>query len=90
MIKIVSAQYNGDYSICIVFSDGMTGIYDLKPLLFSYETPLTVPLREIAHFRNFFLQSGALCWKNGLELDPLAIYRDIEISGTLSQIKQAA
>ena len=90
MIKILSAQYNGDYCISFEFSDGTTGVYDLKPLLFSYETTLTVPLRDMTHFRKFFLQSGALCWKNGLELDPLAIYRDIEQAGTLHQIKKAA
>ncbi len=90
MIKILSAQYSGDYCINLEFSDGATGSYDLKQLLFLYETTLTVPLRDIAQFEKFFLRSGALCWKNGLELDPLAIYRDIEQTGMLYQIKNAA
>lgn len=90
MIKILCAQYDGDYCISCEFSDGTTGVYDLKQLLFSYETPLTVPLRDITNFRSFFLQSGALCWKNGLELDPLAIHRALEQAGKLYRIKKAA
>ena len=90
MIKILSAQYSGDYCIYFEFSDGATGTYDLKQLLFLYETALTVPLRDIVQFKKFFLRSGALCWKNGLELDPLAIYRDIQQTGMLYQIKNAA
>ena len=90
MIKILSAQYSGGYCVNLEFSDGASGSYDLKQLLFLYETTLTVPLRDIAQFKKFFLRSGALCWKNGLELDPLAIYRDIEQTGMLYQIKNAA
>jgi Protein of unknown function (DUF2442) len=90
MIKILSAQYIGVYSINCDFSDETTGVYDLKPLLFAYETALTVPLRDFAHFKNFFLRSGALCWKNGLELDPLAIYQEMEQVGTLYHSKKAA
>lgn len=90
MIKIVSAQYNGDYCIDLEFSDGASGTYDLKQLLFLYDTTLTIPLRDFEQFKKFFLHSGALCWKNGLELDPLAIYRDIEQAGMLYQIKNAA
>ena len=90
MIKIVSAHYGKAYCICFEFSDGMTGVYDLKPLLFTHETTLTVPLRDIANFKNFFLQSGALCWKNGFELDPLAMYRELEQAGKLCRIEKAA
>lgn len=90
MIKILSAHYNSDYSVTCDFSDGSTGVYDLRQLLFSHETPITVPLRDIANFRMFFIQSGALCWKNGLELDPIAIYRELEQAGKLDHVKRAA
>lgn len=90
MIKILSAQWSKDYAVSCEFSDGATGNYDLRELLFSHETPLTIPLRDIANFKMFFLQSGALCWKNGLELDPLAIYRELEQTGKLYHIKKAA
>ena len=90
MIKLLSAQHTGEYSIYCEFSDETTGVYDLKTLLFAYETVLTIPLRDSAHFKNFFLRSGALCWKNGLELDPLAIYQEMEQAGTLYHSKKAA
>ncbi len=90
MIKILCAQYDAGYCISCEFSDGTAGAYDLKTLLFSKETALTVPLRNMADFRCFFLQSGALCWKNGLELDPSAIYLELKQSGKLYQMKKAA
>ena len=90
MIKIVCAQYAGEYRISCEFSNGMTGTYDLIQLLSANETPLTVSLRDTANFKHFFLQSGALCWKNGLELDPIAIYRELDLAGKLQCTKIAA
>jgi len=90
MIKIVSAVYDGNYRIFCEFSDGSAGTYDLESLLLSHETPLTKTLRDTVTFAGFFIQSGALCWKNGLEFDPVAIYREMEQAGTLFKMKKAA
>lgn len=90
MIKIISAIYDSNYRIFCEFSDGASGLYDVESILLSNETILTIPLRDIPNFTKFYLQSGALCWKNGLELDPFAIYRELEQSGILSQMKKAA
>ncbi|HRF91750.1 MAG TPA: DUF2442 domain-containing protein [Desulfobacter postgatei] len=90
MIKLVHVEYQQEYNISCVFSDGMSGVYDLKQLLLTHNTPLTEPLREINSFRNFFLVSGALCWKNGLELDPQSIYRELQQEGKLFSLSNAA
>lgn len=90
MIKLMHAEYRHGYAIHCEFSDGMAGEYDLEPLLTSHPTPLTVPLLDQAAFRRFFLRSGALCWRNGLELDPQAIYHELKSGGKLALVSQAA
>lgn len=90
MIKLTHIEYIERYNLLCEFSDGMVGIYDLESLLFSHHTPLTIPLREMNSFKTFFLRSGALCWKNGLELDPQAIYSELKEYGKLNQLPKAA
>ena len=90
MIKLMQVQYRQGYVIDCEFSDGMTAEYDLEQLLWSCDTPLTVPLRNKSEFRKLFLRSGALCWPNGLELDPQAIYQELKSSGKLSSLPKAA
>ncbi|MDY0300664.1 MAG: DUF2442 domain-containing protein [Trichlorobacter sp.] len=90
MIKLLNASYCGDYTIFCEFSDGMSGEYDLQHLLMSNETPLTRVLRDLTEFKRFFLSSGALCWPIGLELDPDAIYMELESKGKLMPTRLAA
>ena len=85
MIKIVSAKPLRDYLIAICFSDGSGGEYDLAPLI-ARKTALTKPLANPDYFKGFFLELGALCWRNGFELSPGAVYGELETQGRL--IKQ--
>lgn len=89
MIKIVKAEYLGGFQLHLTFSDGAKGDYDLAPLL-ARETELTTPLKNPEAFKAFFLELGALCWKNGLELSPAAIYRELQSAGKLVHTQQAA
>ncbi len=89
MIKIVSARTVRNYVIAIGFSDGAGGEFDLAPLIAS-QTSQTLALKEPAYFKEFFLELGALCWRNGFELSPGAIYRDLEIQGKLIKQYRAA
>lgn len=89
MIKIVKAEHISDYQLHLTFSDGAQGNYDLAPLL-AKETELTKPLKYPDAFKAFFLELGALCWKNGLELSPSAIYRELQSTGKLVHSQQAA
>lgn len=82
MIKIVKAEHLGQYHIRLTFSDGKQGEYDMSPLL-EKETVLTSPLRSMDHFKDFYLELGALCWKNGLELSPAALYQALQTAGKL-------
>lgn len=90
MIKLMHVQCRDGFMIYCEFSDGTSGVYDLEHLLWSHDTQMTVPLRDQAAFRKVFLRSGALCWSNGLELDPQAIHMELERTGKLVSIKKAA
>lgn len=89
MIKIIRANYLHDTMIRLTFSDGMVGDYDLRPLL-DCDTVMVKPLQEPAFFQDFFLELGALCWKNGFELSPGSIYHKLENLGLLKQQDKVA
>ena len=84
MIKIVKAEYARDYRVDLTFSDGARGTYDAAALV-TRATVLTRPLQDKARFREFFLELGALCWKNGLELSPAALYAELAAQGVLQR-----
>jgi hypothetical protein len=89
MIKIVRATYLRDYLLSLEFSNGAQGDYDLAPLI-AKDTEMVRPLRDPGYFQSFFLELGALCWKNGFELSPEAIYRRLKETGYLILRDQVA
>ncbi len=89
MIKIVKAEHIGQYRIRLTFADGKHGEFGMAPLL-SRETALTLPLKSPETFKDFYLELGALCWKNGLELSPSALYQELQSAGKLRSEQHAA
>jgi hypothetical protein len=73
MIKLIAARYQGDFQVAVSFSDGKEGIFDGHALL-QRSGPLLEPLRDEAYFRRAFVDAGALCWPNGLELSPARLH----------------
>lgn len=69
MIKILQVEALADFQLRLIFSDGSQGVFNGKPLL-QRSGPLLDPLRDPAYFRRAFIDAGALCWPNGLELSP--------------------
>jgi hypothetical protein len=69
MIKVIEANYKGNFEIALAFSDNSEGIFDGKMLL-KHQGPLLDALRDETFFKRFFIDMGALCWPNGLELSP--------------------
>jgi len=69
MIKVIEARYCGDFQISLTFSDGAEGLFDGRKLLLR-NGPLIDALRDESFFRRVFIDAGALCWPNGLELSP--------------------
>jgi len=89
MIKITQAEYLQDKTIQIHFSDGSWGDYDLQPLIDKQST-LTKEIEEQVNFQQFYLEMGALCWRNGLELSPSGIQHKLEQQQRLYQKEKAA
>ncbi|MCX7082794.1 MAG: DUF2442 domain-containing protein [Methylococcales bacterium] len=77
MIKIIRAQYSQQKVLRLYFSDNSWGDYDLQAVC-DRQTELVIPLNDEQYFKTFFLELGALCWRNGLELSPSNIHRKLE------------
>jgi len=73
MIKLTEARYLGDFQVALNFSNRQEGVFDGRMLL-QRSGPLLEPLRTEAYFRRLFVDAGALCWPNGLELSPARLY----------------
>ena len=74
MIKVTSARYLGNHQVGLVFSDGKAGVFDATALL-QRDGSLVEALRDESYFKRLFVDTGALCWPNGLELAPSRLYQ---------------
>ena len=89
MIKILKADYLHGKVIRLEFSGDTQGDYDLQPLI-EQGTEMVAPLTNDAFFRQFFLELGALCWPNGLELSARGIQHRLKERNKLKSIGKAA
>ena len=63
------------YTLQATFADGLSGRIDLSSRLFG---PVFEPLRDPVLFSKASVDEyGAVCWPNGADLGPDAIYRQI-------------
>lgn len=76
MIKIIRIEPLNDKVLRLYFSDTSHGDYDLQPLI-AQHTELVQPLNDDDYFKRCYLELGALCWPNGLELSPANIHRKL-------------
>ena len=67
MIKLIQATPQSGFRLKLVFSDHSWGELDFKPSL-QRTGSLLEPLRDPIYFTRCFIEMGALCWPNGLEL----------------------
>lgn len=74
MIKVLNARLTAPFKLEIDFSDHTLGVFDANAYLADRTGPLLEKLRDPAYFQRFFIDAGALCWPNGLELSPAKIH----------------
>jgi hypothetical protein len=84
MIKLVSIRPAGDASLDLAFSDGAAGRWSAAALI-ARDTELTRPLADPAYFGRAFIEAGALCWPNGLELSAPGLHRKLDEAGKLTR-----
>jgi hypothetical protein len=75
MNRIVRASAGQGYTLHLLFDDGKSGEVDLAARLFG---PVFEPLRDPLLFAQVRVDEfGAVCWPNGADLAPDALYRTI-------------
>ena len=75
MWRIVSVKALPGYKLEVEFADGVRGVVDLSRELWG---PVFEPLRDPEKFAEVGLdEDGAICWPNGADLAPDAIYADL-------------
>ena len=83
MIKLLNIRYLGGFRFDLSFSDGATGVFDLQSYLDQRSGPLLEALRLEDYATRAFIEAGAMCWPNGLELSAQRLHE-------LSTLKLAA
>lgn len=73
MIKLLEANYVADFKLGLIFSDGTEGVFDASEML-KKEGSLLCDLKNQSFFKRAFVDAGALCWPNGLELSPARLH----------------
>jgi len=69
VIKVLNIRIVEPWKLEIAFSDHSQGLFAAKAYLAERQGPLLDALREdAAYFSRAFVDAGALCWPNGLEL----------------------
>jgi Protein of unknown function (DUF2442) len=74
VIKVLNARLTTPFTLEIDFSDHTQGVFDANAYLATRAGPLLDKLRDPAYFQRFFIDAGALCWPNGLELSPAKVH----------------
>lgn len=81
MRRVVHVDAKPDYILSIIFDDGTKGEISLAERLFG---PMFEPLKDPAFFALASVDAfGAVCWPNGADLAPDALYRKVALSDAL-------
>lgn len=74
MIKVLHANLVAPFQLELEFSDHSHGLFDAAAYLAVHNGPLLDKLRVPDYFARFFIDAGALCWPNGLEISPARLH----------------
>jgi hypothetical protein len=82
MQTVVSVRPLDDYQLAVTFNDGTSGVVALADRLFG---PLFEPLRDPVMFRQVSVDEfGAVCWPNGADLAPDALYEKLRAASPVT------
>ncbi len=74
MIKVLNARLTAPFTLEIDFSDHSQGVFDASAYLSARSGPLLEALREPRYFERYFIDAGALCWPNWLEISAARLH----------------
>ena len=82
MIKLLDVKPLAPQQLELSFSDNIRGVFDGAHYLASRQGPLLEDLRDPAYFARCFVDAGALCWPNGLELSATRLHELVNTTAT--------
>ena len=74
LLKIEEAHYLGEYRFSLRFSDGRSGIVDVRALVDAEPRVVFAPLADEGLVSRFTLEHGTLCWPGDLDAAPEYLY----------------
>jgi Protein of unknown function (DUF2442) len=74
VIKILTTKSIAPFTLELSFSNGETGVFDATSYLAEKSGSLLTPLKTADYFERCFVDAGALCWPNGLELSGQRVF----------------
>ncbi len=77
IVKVVKVEALGGYRLRLRFSDGMQGEYDFSGVV-GEGGSMVEPLRNLAFFKQVFIELGTLTWPNGFDLDSVALHDEMK------------
>ena len=82
MIKLLDVKTIAPHQLELTFSDHSIGVFNGANYLASRQGPLLENLRDPAYFARCFIDAGALCWPNGLELSAARLHELVDAIAT--------
>jgi Protein of unknown function (DUF2442) len=77
---VASVEALPGYRLRVRFLDGLEGVVDVSGLVASPNAGVFAALVDFEAFNRVFVSLGAVCWPDGLDIAPDAIYADIKAS----------
>jgi hypothetical protein len=78
--RVVSVEASRGYRLRVRFLDGLEGVVDMSRLVASPNAGVFAASADSEAFNRVFVSLGAVCWPDGLDIAPDAIYAEIKAS----------
>jgi uncharacterized protein DUF2442 len=78
--RVQSVEASRGYRLRVRFLDGLEGVVDMSKLVASPNAGVFAALADPEAFNRVFVALGAVCWPDGLDIAPDAIYARGEAS----------